>query len=474
MLFNSTIFLFLFLPISLTLYYVVKNRTYRNVVLFIVNIIFYAFGEPIYILLLFASITFNYFFGLLIHKSAERANRKKAFLIISVIVNLLLLVFFKYLMMIQDAINAFIGLCNGNQFEPLKIALPIGISFYTFQSLSYIIDIYKGTVEPQKNYINYGVYIAFFPQLIAGPIVRYSDVNFQLTNRVESVEKFAEGIRTFIVGLAQKAILANYLAVITDNIFNSNVSAIGAGDAWIGILSYTLQIYFDFAGYSLMAIGLAKMFGFDFPQNFNRPYLATSIKDFWRRWHITLSSWLRDYLYIPLGGNRKGKARTYLNLIIVFALCGLWHGANWTFVVWGLFHGIFLVLERLPFLQKLKKTPRVFKHIYTLFVVVIGWVFFRADTVGYAFSFIGNMFFANGAGFNVFVFDVKFAIIFALSVICCFPIPSLINNKITLLGNEKLILTNQIITYTLLTVLLLLCVPVLISETANPFIYFKF
>ena len=474
MLFNSAIFLFLFLPISLLLYYVVKNRTYRNTVLFAVNIIFYAFGEPFYILLLLGSITFNYFFGLLIYKYRDTAKRKKTFLIIAVAVNLFLLVFFKYLMMIQDAINAFIGLCKGRQFEVLKIALPIGISFYTFQSLSYIIDVYRGTVEPQRNYINYGVYIAFFPQLIAGPIVRYSDVEFQMMNRVESTEKFAEGIRTFIIGLGQKVVLANYLAVVADAVFNANVSAIGAGDAWIGILSYTLQIYFDFAGYSLMAIGLAKMFGFDFPQNFNRPYLATSIKDFWRRWHITLSSWLRDYLYIPLGGNRKGAFRTYLNLIIVFTLCGLWHGANWTFVVWGLFHGLFLVLERLPFLQKLKKTPRAIKHVYTMFVVIIGWVFFRANSVGDAFKFIGNMFFANGAGFNVFVFDVKFAIIFAASVICCFPIASAIKNKIVSSGREKLILASEITTYALLTLVLLLCVPVLISETANPFIYFKF
>lgn len=475
MLFNSGIFLFLFLPITLALYFLCKNKTYRNVLLFIVNIIFYAWGEPIFILLLLGSMIFNYVWGILIQKFQDSKKKSKALLITGLIANLFILIFFKYFMMLGDAFNAIIGLAGAKPVPILQIALPVGISFYTFQSLSYLIDVYRKDVKAQPNFIKYGLYIAFFPQLIAGPIVRYKDINDQIDQRVITPEKFADGVKRFVIGLGQKVIFANYFGKIADMVFDNTAIALGgAGNAWIGIICFTLQIFFDFAGYSAMAIGMAKMFGFDFPENFNYPYISKSIKEFWRRWHISLSSWFRDYIYIPMGGNRKGKARMYCGLLLIFVLCGLWHGANWTFLIWGLYHGIFLIIERLPFLQKLKQTPNFLKYIYTMFVVIIGWVFFRAPSIGFAFQYIGSMFFANGAGLNLALLDYKFILLFPLAVLSCTPICKYLKGKIDNMKNKKLAKALNIAAYSSIIVLLLICIPVVLSNTASPFIYFKF
>ena len=383
MVFSSLEFLCIFLPAVFLLYTVIPVHKVRNGLLIAFSLVFYAYGEPVYVLLMILSSLVNYLCALWIGKSEKQ---KKLPLIIAIVFNLGTLVLFKYTGMFVTAFNSVTNL----SVPVPDIILPIGISFYTFQALSYVIDVYRGEVGVQKNYFKVLLYISFFPQLIAGPIVKYRDIAEQIDNRSQSLEQIAQGLRRFVCGLAKKVLIANTMGQVADIIFAQSTSELGFLSAWLGAAAYLFQIYYDFCGYSDMAIGLGKMFGFTFKENFRYPYGARSVQDFWRRWHISLSTWFKEYLYIPLGGNRKGKARTALNRIIVFFFTGLWHGANWTFVLWGLWHGLFLLLEEyLPFLKKL---PKVLGHIYTMLVVLLGFVVFRADTIGYGFGYIGRMF----------------------------------------------------------------------------------
>jgi alginate O-acetyltransferase complex protein AlgI len=379
MVFSSPLFLFLFLPVVLTVYAVLPGMRSRNFWLLLVSLVFYAWGEVGFVLLLLASTMMNHLLGRWVERSEEPASRKFA-VAVAIFVNIGLLVFFKYANLAVSTANVMRGWFGSPPVNPAHVPLPIGISFFTFHALSYVIDIYRRKWRAAGDPRDVALYIFFFPQLIAGPILRWSNIAPQLLQRTMSPGLFAEGVRRFIGGLAKKMLIANAVAVPADQIFALPANELSASVAWFGTLCYTLQIYFDFSGYSDMAVGLGKMFGFDFIENFQFPYISQSIREFWRRWHISLSSWFRDYLYIPLGGNRVSEPRTYLNLLIVFFLCGLWHGASWTFVAWGLYHGMFLVLERTRFGVAAENWPRPFRHAYAILVVMMGWVLFRADT----------------------------------------------------------------------------------------------
>ena len=391
MLFSSMIFLWFFLPLVFCSYYLIDKR-FKNILLLISSIIFYAWGGVSYSLIMLSSIIINYIFALLIDKAIEDNNlkNKKIYLALCIIINLSILGYFKYTNFIISIINS---LSQNKIIELTNIVLPIGISFYTFQALSYVIDVYRGHNKAQKNIFNLALYISFFPQLIAGPIVKYHDIENQILNRNESLENIFYGIKRFIYGLSKKVILANMFALSCDEILKQPTNELGTALVWCASVLYTLQIYYDFSGYSDMAIGLGRMFGFNFLENFNYPYISKSIKEFWRRWHISLSTWFKEYLYIPLGGNRKRKLFTYINLLIVFFATGLWHGASYNFILWGLFHGFFLVIERI-FLGKLleKNKLKFINHIYVIFVFVIGWVLFRADDLKHAFELYKLMF----------------------------------------------------------------------------------
>lgn len=391
MLFSFMIFLWFFLPLVFCSYYLIDKR-FKNILLLISSIIFYAWGGVSYSLIMLSSIIINYIFALLIDKAIEDNNlkNKKIYLALCIIINLSILGYFKYTNFIISIINS---LSQNKIIELTNIVLPIGISFYTFQALSYVIDVYRGHNKAQKNIFNLALYISFFPQLIAGPIVKYHDIENQILNRNESLENIFYGIKRFIYGLSKKVILANMFALSCDEILKQPTDELGTALVWCASVLYTLQIYYDFSGYSDMAIGLGRMFGFNFLENFNYPYISKSIKEFWRRWHISLSTWFKEYLYIPLGGNRKRKLFTYINLLIVFFATGLWHGASYNFILWGLFHGFFLVIERI-FLGKLleKNKLKFINHIYVIFVFVIGWVLFRADDLKHAFELYKLMF----------------------------------------------------------------------------------
>jgi alginate O-acetyltransferase complex protein AlgI len=391
MTFSSIFFLFFFLP-AVLLVYAVTGRSFRNLTLLLFSLVFYAWGEGIYVTLMLGSVVVNYIFGLLIARSATTRSRK-VFLTFVILINLIPLVYFKYSEFFLDGIYQVLPFAAGeNSYSTRFLHLPIGISFFTFQAMSYVIDVFRKVTPPQKNILDMGLYIAFFPQLIAGPIVRYHDFAGQIKKRVVSIHHCASGIERFVFGLSKKVLLANPLGAVADLVFGLGGDFLTTPTAWMGILCYTLQIYFDFSGYSDMAIGLGRMFGFRFPENFNYPYVSRSIREFWRRWHISLSSWFKDYLYIPLGGSRRGSLWTAFNLVLVFFLCGLWHGANWTFVVWGGLHGLFIVLERGTFGVWLRSSFRLVRHFYALMVICITWVFFRADTIGDAMQFLGVMF----------------------------------------------------------------------------------
>jgi alginate O-acetyltransferase complex protein AlgI len=386
MLFSEPVFLFFFLPAVLLAYFGLGEKR-RDFVLLAFSLIFYAWGEGAYVVVLGASIVLNWLCGLLAGSGGGKGRSRRA-VAVAVVGNLLLLVGFKYTNFLVANLDVLLAHAH---VPPLRIGhvhLPIGISFFAFQGMSYVIDVHRGTVPPQKSLLKIAMYKSFFPQLIAGPIVRYVDVKPQIEHRTVTVDDFAQGIQRFVLGLGKKMIVANVVARPTDAIFALPFGQLNGGLAWIAVVGYALQIYFDFSGYSDMAIGLGRMFGFRFLENFNYPYVATSMTDFWRRWHISLSSWFRDYLYIPLGGSRVPVARRYLNLMIVFALCGLWHGASWTFVIWGLFHGAFLILERLFGARRTLEVPRPLRHAYVVAVVLVSWVFFRADTLTSALSFL--------------------------------------------------------------------------------------
>ena len=471
MVFSSLVFLFLFLPIVFIFYYLVNDRL-KNFVLLLASLFFYAWGEPTYIFLMLGSIGVNYIFGLKVSSSDKKKN--KLWLTLSVIFNISILVIFKYSNFFVDNLNS---LLNVKISIPI-INLPLGISFFTFQIISYIIDVYRKDGKVQRNIFDLALYISLFPQLVAGPIVRYQTVADQISSRKHSINKFASGVDRFIIGLGKKVIFSNQLGLISDGIFAVQSSDLSTLEAWLGIICYTLQIYFDFSGYSDMAIGLGKMFGFEFLENFNYPYISQSVSEFWRRWHISLGSWFRDYVYIPLGGNRVCPIKQYRNLFIVWSLTGIWHGANWTFMAWGLYYGVLIGIEK-AFLDKLlKKLPQVFRHIYLLLIVMIGWVFFRAENMVQASEFIQILF---GIGSNP-VYNNSFVryisdsgyIVF-LSIIFATPvIPKL--KSILRSRNKKLVGSNLIygLYSTCLMSLMFVVVVILINSTYNPFLYFRF
>lgn len=466
MVFSSTIFLCVYLPLVLLGYYICPKKG-RNLFLLIVSLVFYAWGEPKYVFLMIFSILVNYIFGRLMDKHRENKKRLKLMLVLSVVIDIGLLSVFKYTDFIITNVNAIFGA----NFDLLNIALPIGISFYTFQAMSYTIDVYRDDVRVQKNLIDFGMYITMFPQLIAGPIVRYADVQDQLADRSVTTADFSEGIMRFVVGLGKKVLLANQMGAVWSDIYalGGDVSALMA---WTGAIAYTFQIYFDFSGYSDMAIGLGRMFGFKFPENFRYPYQSVSITDFWRRWHITLSTWFKEYLYIPLGGNRRGLARQALNLLIVWSLTGFWHGAGWNFVLWGLYYFVILFIEKLFLLKALDKLPKFFRHVYALLLIIIGWVIFASDDVGVLLPYLGSMFGANGAigGMDVYTLLTKAVLL----IICCIASTEL-PKKLFLSAagamNEKAAFTlKSVLTIALLALSMIL----LIGDSYNPFLYFRF
>ncbi|MED1107218.1 MBOAT family O-acyltransferase [Bacillus paramycoides] len=471
MVFSSSIFLFIFLPLVLFFYFIVRAEL-RNFVLLAFSLIFYAWGEPRFVLLMLFSILLNYCFGLLVHHYDKRKNMKVTFLIMAVVGNILLLSYFKYISFFTDILNQTLHLSI--HVEP--IPLPIGISFYTFQAMSYVIDIYRKDGDVQKNPLNLALYISIFPQLIAGPIVRYNIVAEQIKTRIHSFERFTEGIQIFVLGLAKKILIANQVGFVADKIFALPPSEISVGTAWIGIIAYTLQIYFDFSGYSDMAIGLGKMFGFDFPKNFNYPYISKSISEFWRRWHITLGSWFRDYIYIPLGGNRVSKLANYRNLFIVWGLTGLWHGASWTFIAWGLYYGFIISIEKAGFEKILNKLWKPLQHAYVLIIVMIGWVFFRADNFSYSFQYLKAMFGMQRQSFiddNTMLYIHEYIIVFIIAFIAATPILKRVKNILEL-APKTYMFTMQVVRPILLLTLFMISIMYLINSTYNPFIYFRF
>ncbi|MBO4939463.1 MAG: MBOAT family protein [Clostridia bacterium] len=472
---GSSIFLFLFLPCILAVYYLLGKKA-KNVFLFIVNLFLYTFSEPVFILFLLASMAINFGSALLIKRYEEsRPNWAKAIMILTVCLHLSGLVYFKYFTFLGESLNAILGWVGIPKMAIAKIALPIGISFFTFQAISYVVDVYKKQVQPVRNFIKFGVYFSLFAQITAGPIVRYKDVENQLDERVITIDTVAGGLKRFLIGLSQKILLANYFGKIANEVFTTAAVSLGGATAWVGILFYTLQIYFDFAGYSSMAIGLAKMLGFTLKENFNYPYISDSVTDFWRRWHISLSTWFRDYVYFSLGGNRKGKFRMYLGLFLVFLLSGIWHGASWNFFVWGLYHAIFIMLEKTPFVKRLsEKTPKVLKHLFTMLIVIVGWVFFRANDLTYAFEFLGSMLFIHGVSAGMPLLSPAVILLAVASVFGATPLLSKCKERIQASGNRALILTAEILSWIVLLALFALCLPVILSGTSTPFIYTQF
>lgn len=433
----------------------------KNALLIIVSLLFYAYGEPVYIGLMLLSTVVNYIFG----RMMESGSKKKP-LFFSIVFNLGMLGIFKYLDMIVTTINQI----GGTNIPCPNLRLPIGISFFTFQIMSYVIDVYRGDAKVQKNYAHLLLYIAFFPQLIAGPIIKYHDVEAQITNREVTIDRTAMGLRRFAIGLAKKVLISNVMAQAVDKIFALSFTQINLVTAWIGAIAYLMQIYYDFSGYSDMAIGMGQMFGFRFMENFHYPYAAVTIQDFWHRWHISLSTWFKEYLYIPLGGNRKGKLRTCINKMIVFFCTGLWHGANWTFVFWGLYHGVFLLLEEVI---PVKKLPRFIGHIYNILIVTMGFVVFRADTITQGLHMIITMF--TGYTFTSELMHIAWRfmtpmMIFALIIawIGAFPVKEVVEKRF---GGKR---TAQIFSYVAAWALLILSLLSLSSGTYNPFIYFRF
>lgn len=392
MVFSSITFLFLFLPVVLAVYYIAPEKL-KNIILLVASIFFYAWGEPVYVVLMILSILLNYFCGLDIGRKAENPVRAKRSVIFAVVVNILILGFFKYYGFLLDMLNSVLP----GEIPYRELSLPIGISFYTFQNLSYIIDVYRKKVKPQKSLLLYAVYISMFPQLIAGPIVRYIDIEEQLANRKTSVVRLGRGTVLFIRGLAKKVVIANMTGEIFQQISDMQASQMTVLMAWLGCISYAFQIYFDFSGYSDMALGLGRMFGFEFQKNFDYPYTSKSITEFWRRWHISLSTWFREYVYIPLGGNRCSGGRNMVNLMIVWTLTGMWHGAAWNFIVWGVYYGALLVMEKYVWGASLDQFPSPVRRIYSLVLILIGWVFFFSPSIGYALRYLAAMF-GGGAG----------------------------------------------------------------------------
>ena len=466
MVFSGLTFLQCFLPAVLLAYFMV-GRTLKNLVLFIFSLLFYSWGEPIYVILMIFSTILDYSCGQVVDHY-RNSPKAKIGLYISIIVNLSLLCFFKYTDFFINTINDLFK-CS---IPLLNLPLPIGISFYTFQTMSYTIDVYRGDAKVQNNIISFGAYVTLFPQLIAGPIVRYQDVADQLDERKLSYDKFAEGVKRFTIGLGKKVLLANNIGLLWNNICNSDLTNLSLLSSWLGIIAFAFQIYFDFSGYSDMAIGLGKMIGFDFVENFDHPYQSTSITEFWRRWHISMGSWFRDYLYIPLGGNRKGLKLQIRNILIVWLLTGLWHGASWNYVLWGLFYGIILTIEKLFLLKVLKKAPKILAHFYTLSCILIGWVLFSFEDLSSGLTYLKIMFCSNKIIDNVALYNL--ASYLPLLIICAIFSTDIINKlyqRIEKKCNEKAMTFIDIF---VMVIILVLSIAYIISGSYNPFLYFRF
>ncbi|MCR4923794.1 MAG: MBOAT family protein [Lachnospiraceae bacterium] len=457
MIFSSLLFIFWFMPVFFFIYYLAPGKL-KNIVLFLGSIIFYGWGEPKYLLLIFISIIINYIAGLVIDREKERILLKRGVFLLCLLFDISMLFLFKYINFFIDNINS----CFHTEFSFVEVTLPLGISFYTFQIMSYVIDLYRGKVKAQYSPLKLGTYLIMFPQLIAGPIVVYGEVEKELDERKLKLEDIEEGIKIFILGLSSKVIIANSVGSLWDELDKLGYDNISTPLAWLGAIAYTLQIYFDFNGYSLMAIGLGKLLGFNFPKNFDLPYISSSITEFWRRWHMTLSGWFREYLYIPLGGNRKGKFRTYVNLFIVWFLTGLWHGASWNFVMWGLYFFILLSLEKL-FLGKIISKMKLLAHIYTLFLVVISWVIFAITDPAKLLCFLKSMFIFKG-GEDIIYYAGNYGLIIIIAMVASSGLLSRIFGKIK----------NKAVSGLICMGLLLISVAYLADAAYNPFLYFRF
>ncbi len=467
MVFSSLMFLFVYLPITLAVYYLAPLKA-RNLILLLVSLVFYGWGEPVYILIMFASIAIDYVHGRLVEKYKAKGDDRKArrAVLSSVLFNLALLFFFKYFDFAVENLRRVPALSG---LRPLGLALPIGISFYTFQTMSYTIDVYRGQAKAQKSVVTFGAFVTLFPQLIAGPILQYRDLDDQLRSRAHTVDKFASGVEIFCVGLAKKVLLANSIGSLWDVYKAMDMSSLTTLGAWMGVLAFTFQIYFDFSGYSDMAVGLGRMFGFEFMRNFNYPYISKSITEFWRRWHISLGSWFRNYVYIPLGGNRKGVKRQLFNILVVWAATGFWHGASWNFLLWGLYFAAILMLEKLFLLKWLEKTPRVVQHVYALFFIVVGWALFGLEDLHQCGAYLGAMF-GRGAGLwsalDGYELSNYMAMLPAL-VIGSTPLAARLWQRLSARAKGGAALA-------LAAVCLVVCTAYLVDATYNPFLYFRF
>ncbi|MCC8069740.1 MAG: MBOAT family protein [Ruminococcus sp.] len=469
MVFSSTVFLFIFFPIVYILYTIIPNIKAKNVLLIFVSLLFYAFGEPKAIALMIFSIVINYILSILLVRFEKLS---KMFLILGIVIDLGILCVFKYLGFIAETISNLFQI----SVPEVNIALPIGISFFTFQAMSYLIDVYKDRSLVQKNILNIALYISFFPQLIAGPIIKYYDMEYQINNRSITLDNTIQGLRRIICGLAKKLLIANTIGIVVDDVFALNNTNMNILTAWIGAVSYALQIYFDFSGYSDMAIGLSRVFGFKFKENFNYPYSSLSMKDFWNRWHISVSSWFKEYLYFPLGGNRKGSARTNINKIIVFFCTGLWHGANLTFILWGLMHGTLLMLEYYNIIPISKIKNNLIKHIYVIICFTITFVVFRADTVSQGLFFIKQMFTgfnfdSNTLSYTLELLTPSFVITFILGCILSMPVKDAFKNLMEKHNKQNIV---SYASYGISLILLFMCIVNLSLANYNPFIYNNF
>lgn len=471
MVFSSIMFLYTFLPIFLLVYFAVPSK-FRNTILFLSSLIFYAWGEPKYVLIMIFSTIVDYMHGLLVHKFKQEDKTKLAKLVVasSVTINMSLLAFFKYTDFFITNINSLLG----SSIDTLGLALPIGISFYTFQTMSYTIDVYRGEAEPQKNILSFGAYVALFPQLIAGPIVQYKTIAKQLVSRKETVDGFSEGIQRFTLGLGKKVLFANNIGMLWDTIRLMDVYSLPVLTAWIGVIAFAFQIYFDFSGYSDMAIGLGRMLGFKFLENFNYPYESKSITEFWRRWHISLGTWFREYLYIPLGGNRGNLVNQIRNIAIVWLFTGIWHGANWNFLLWGIYFGILLVIEKFFLYDRLKKLPAIVGHCYTLFIVAISWVLFAFEDLSQGVQYLKAMFFMQGALFDsnsIYLLYTNMILILALGLGA-----TSLPKKYVLLALSKIEnkLVIEVVKNIAFTLIIVVSTAYLIASDYNPFLYWNF
>ncbi len=472
MVFSNLFFIYLFLPLNLILYYAVPNKTWKNVVLLLFSLFFYSWGEPVWVFLLMLTAFLDYTWAKCIEyfNLTGQQRRKKIALIASLVFDLGMLGVFKYSGFVVENINLLTGL----SLPVPQIALPIGISFYTFQTISYVLDVYRGQVAAQKRYYKYLMYLSSYHQLVAGPIVRYSDVAAEIENRTVSAQDFSEGITRFCLGLTKKVVVANVAGSLAGNYLDADLASLSVAGAWFGVLLYTLQIYYDFSAYSDMAIGLGRMFGFHYHQNFNYPYIAKSVTEFWRRWHISLSSFFRDYVYIPLGGKYRHQI---FNICVVWFLTGLWHGASWNFILWGVFYGVLLIVEKLGLLKVMEKIPSVFSHLYLLFLTLIGWTIFYTTDLGKLGGYFGVMFGLSGNALS----DPQLSITFMnnlfwliAAVLFCMPITQLVKRWAQTQRSEGVRAGISIVNAIMNVMLLFVCTAMLVGDSYNPFLYFRF